>query len=90
MRSDRLQSVTAARRGFTMALGAGAHVAGVYYGPNVDTTFSGGMNWWGAVIGNDITISGGPGINIDEGLFSPAGGDGTVVTAWTETAPERI
>lgn len=66
----------------------GAKVSGVYYGPDATTRFTGGFDWWGAVVGGDITISGGPGIRIDQGLFEASGGSGAFVRVWTEVAPE--
>lgn len=68
----------------------GAKVSGIFYGPDARTEFSGGFDWWGAVVGDDITVSGGPGIRIDESLFEVSGGSGAFVTAWTEVAPVRF
>jgi len=71
-------------------IGNGAYVAGVFYGPSVLADFSGGMNWWGAVIAKNINLYAGPAINIDESLFNASGGSGAIVTAWTEATPKGI
>lgn len=65
----------------------GAAVSGILYAPDAYTLFSGGFNWWGAVIGGDIDIKGGPGVRIDESLLTAQDGSGASVSSWTEISP---
>lgn len=65
----------------------GAAVSGILYAPDANALFSGGFNWWGAVIGGNIDIKGGPGVRIDESLLTAQDGSGASVLSWTEVSP---
>src|SRR5262249_48982756 len=68
-------------RGVTLSGGSQAYMA--VYAPNSPITFSGGSDFYGAVVGNTITASGGIKMHYDVHL-SDLGGAGVVMLAWRQ------
>jgi len=68
-------------QGITLAGGSQAYMA--VYAPNSPITFSGGSDFYGAVVGNTITNSGGTKMHYDVHL-SDLGGAGVVMLAWRQ------
>jgi Tfp pilus assembly protein PilX len=55
-----------------VALSGGGQASGLVYAPNSSLAFSGGSNWYGAVIGGIITDTGGTAIHYDRRLQNTA------------------
>ena len=68
-------------QGITLSGGSQAYMA--VYAPNSPVTFSGGSDFYGAVVGNTITNSGGTKMHYDVHL-SDLGGAGVVMLAWRQ------
>ena len=56
----------------TIKLAGGANAVGLVYAPNAQYTFVGGSDWYGAVIGKDMTDMGGTAIHYDRELGKTA------------------
>jgi hypothetical protein len=52
----------------TISLKGGAASVGLLYAPNAAFSFAGGANWYGAVIGKDMTDMGGAAVHYDRQL----------------------
>jgi Tfp pilus assembly protein PilX len=66
-------------------LSGGSGTDAVIYAPNAGITMSGGSAWYGAIIGNTFTDSGGAAIHYDTALQStlPLGASGFTMTGFT-------
>jgi len=51
-------------------LAGGASTAGVVYAPKASITLTGGGTWNGAIVGDNVTVSGGTAVNYDRALGS--------------------
>src|SRR5262249_52360940 len=51
-----------------MKLAGGTNAFAVAYSPNAPVTFTGGSDWYGAVVGNTVTDTGGTDIHYDRSL----------------------
>jgi hypothetical protein len=56
----------------TVSLKGGANAVGLLYAPNAAFSFAGGSNWYGAVIGKDMTDMGGAAVHYDRKLQNKA------------------
>ena len=52
----------------TVSLKGGANAVGLLYAPNASFSFAGGSDWYGAVIGKDMTDMGGAAVHYDRTL----------------------
>ncbi len=76
----------------TIDIGGTAALASLIYAPNANATFSGSMEMFGAVVANNITLSGNPYFHYDEALNDFFGGsEGLKMSSWREmvSAVER-
>lgn len=65
--------------------GAGPRAYGIVHAPNSNVTFSTGGNFYGAILGNNVTVSGGSQLHYDESLSSSAATSGAAtLVAWHE------
>ena len=71
--------------GQQVTISGDAALAALAYTPNANATFSGNMEMFGAVVANNITISGSPAFHYDEALNDFFGNSNeSTLTSWQE------
>jgi hypothetical protein len=76
----------AANHGFSLTGGSGAYFT--VYAPNFDVVVGGGGDLWGAIVGHDVSATGGSHLHYDEALGPGAGAALSMLTgSWAELQP---